>query len=85
MGRLGFLALLALRGPVRLVLGLAGAVGLLGGLVILVLTLAHGGVLRGLLGATLVGVWFLAFWGRFEYDRAVVKRAPPDQAFHLMN
>ena len=83
MGHSGFLLFLALRGPVRFVLGLAAAVGLLGGLVLLVLTLSNGGFVRGVVGFGLLFVWWLAYCGRFEFDRAVLRRTPPDQTFYL--
>lgn len=83
MGRSGFLLFLALRGPVRFVLGLAAAVGLLGGLVLIVLTLSNGGFMRGLVGVGLLGVWWFAYCGRFEFDRAILRRTPPDQTFYM--
>lgn len=83
MGHSGFLVLLALRGPVRFVLGLAAAFSLLGGLVLLVLTLSNGGFLRGLIGIGCVFLWWLVCCGRFEFDRAILRRTPSDQSFYM--
>lgn len=76
MNRSGFLLFMALRGPVRFVLGIFGAIGLLGGLICLILALMGGKLMLGLTGVALLYMWWLTFRGRFEYDRAVLRRVP---------
>lgn len=85
MAHAEFLTFLAMRGLVRFVLGLVGSISLLTGLVLIVLSLSNGGVSRGLLGFFLIILWWLAIYGRFTYDRAILRRAPSDCTFHLMS
>jgi hypothetical protein len=84
MAHTEFLTFLAMRGLVRFILGLVGSISLLTGLVLIVLSLSNGGVSRGLLGFSLIGLWWLALYIRFTYDRAILRHVPSDCTFTLM-
>lgn len=84
MGRSSFVTLLAFRGLVQGVLSLIGGVAFLTGLISSVVALSGGGLTAGFYGVAGFIVWYVAFWLRFEYDTAVLRRTPEGQQIHLI-
>ncbi len=83
MGRSSLLLLLALRAPVRGVLGAVGSLAMLSGLVCLVLALAGQDLLMVVSGIIGLGVWYMSVALRWSYDSAVLRRAPEGESMHL--
>lgn len=83
MSNLSFLALLRLRVFVRQILGLFGAIGLIGGGVCLLLGLNSGSLSLLLYGAAGVGLWFGVYALAWHYDQAIFRRQPPGYRISL--
>lgn len=84
MGRSSFVTLLAFRGLVQGVLSLIGGAAFMVGLISAIVALMGGGLTAGFYGVAGFVVWYLAFWARFEYDTAVLRRTPDGQQIHLI-
>ena len=85
MGRSSFMTLLMIRPIVKGLLELSGYAGFLAGLVCLIYFLMGGGLSFGFYGVVGFIVYWVSFWLSFEYDTAVLSRAPAGQSIHLIH
>ena len=83
MARFPFLLLLGLRGPAHGVLGLAGGVGMLAGIVLLYLGLSDWDLGYLVWSALCFGVWYGSIAARWGYDSMVLNRTPEGYSLHL--
>mgnify|MGYP006961463225 CR=1 FL=1 len=84
MSRVPFLLLLGLRAPVHGLVGFAGRIGLIVGLVCLILALDGSGFTYLLAAAAGFIVWWLSSAIRWSYDTTVLRHVPEGESIHLL-
>jgi hypothetical protein len=84
-----YVPMLAMRGPVHIILRVVGGLAAMVSLMLFVLAASPFAVsatervsliLPGTIGAV---IWYAAFWARMRYDREILKRAPKDETVGL--
>ena len=84
MSRMPFLLLLGLRAPVHGLVGFAGRIGLIVGLVCALLGLDGAGFDFLLAAAAGFVVWYLSTAIRWGYDTTVLRHVPEGESIHLL-
>lgn len=83
MSRMPFLLLLGFRSPVHGLLGVAGRIGLIAGLVCGVLAMSGDGLMYLAIAVCGFAVWYASMALRWGYDTTVLRNVPEGENVHL--